>query len=79
MKLFLVNTKVYKYSTLLYKYNVLFQAKDRVEAKEIIKGFPVSTQWAFDLTPIADKRTLKQIKNQKELDILSDYFHYERM
>ncbi len=62
MKKFSVQLKIYKYLNLRYREEELFVAKNRIDAKERAITFTSSTNWAFDLTPIPDLRTVKQIK-----------------
>lgn len=62
MKSFSVKLHIYKYSHLRYIEEEIFEAKDQSEAKSIAKNFTASTEWAMDLTPIPDLRTLKVVK-----------------
>lgn len=62
MKKFSVQLKIYKYSNLRYREKEIFFSKNKIEAKEQAKTFTSSTNWAFDLTPIPDLRTVKQIR-----------------
>ena len=60
MKKYSVTLKIYKYSRLKYIEEEVFEAKDKADARRIAKDFIASTQWAMDLTPIPDLRTLKE-------------------
>ena len=62
MKKFSITLKIFKYSRLKYIEEEIFEAKNKADAKRIAKGFIVSTQWAMDLTPIPDLRTLKAVQ-----------------
>lgn len=66
MKEFSVELKLYKYSKYreIEVYN--FFAKDRNDAKEKARMFTSSTEWAWDITPIPDLRTVKEIKPPKK-------------
>jgi hypothetical protein len=59
MKKFSVTLKIFKYSHLKYIEEKTFEAKDKIDAKWIAKNFISSTEWAMDLMPIPDLRTLK--------------------
>ena len=60
MKMFSVTLKIFKYSRLKYIEEKIFEAKGKADATKIVKDFIASTQWAMDLTPIPDLRTLKE-------------------
>jgi hypothetical protein len=62
MKQFSVRLKIFKYSRLKYVEEKVFEAKDKSDAKRIAKDLTTSTQWALDLTPIADLRTIKIVR-----------------
>ncbi len=62
MKKFSIMLKIFKYSCLKSIEEKIFEAKDKMDAKRIAKDFAVSTEWAMDLTPIPDLRTLKAIR-----------------
>ena len=62
MKKFSVQLKIFKYSNLRYREEVIFYAKNIIKAKNHAKTFIASTNWALDLTPIPDLRTVKQIR-----------------
>ena len=62
MKKFVVKINVYKFSNLKWNEAKIFFAISKDDAKEIAKNFISSTEWAFDLTPIPDLRTLKEIQ-----------------
>ncbi len=62
MKKFSVKLNVFKYSRFKWSEEEIFTAKNKAEAKQIAKGFISSTKWAFDLTPKADLRTLKELR-----------------
>jgi len=62
MKKFSVKLKIFKYSRLKYVEEEIFDAKDKASAKIVAKDFTTSTQWAMDLTPIPDLRTLKVVR-----------------
>lgn len=61
MKKYSVKIKVYKYSKFKWNEIKTFFARDKEEAKEIARNFITSTEWAFDLSPRADLRTLKPL------------------
>ena len=61
MTKFSVTLKIFKYSRFKYIEEKVFEAKDRIDATQIAKSFISSTEWAMDLTPIPDLRTLKII------------------
>ncbi len=56
---FSVVLKIFKYSHLKRIEEKIFEAKNKADAKRIAKGFMTVTEWAMDLTPIPDLRTLK--------------------
>lgn len=62
MKKYSVEIRLYKYSKFKWNEIKIFFAKDREDAKSIAQNFLTSTEWAFDLTPIADLRTVKQLR-----------------
>jgi hypothetical protein len=62
MKKFSVKLNIFKYSQLKYIEEKIFEAKDKADAKNIAKSFIASTEWAMDLTPIPDLRTLKLVR-----------------
>jgi len=59
---FSVTLNIFKYYKLKYTDEKIFEAKDKIDAKRIAKSFSVSTEWAMDLTPLPDLRTLKILK-----------------
>ena len=61
MKKFSVKLNIFKYSRLKWVEEKIFEAKDKTDAKIIAKNFTTSTEWAMDLTPIPDLRTLKAL------------------
>lgn len=66
MKEFSVDLKLYKYSKFREIETHYFFAKDRNDAKEKAKMFASSTEWAWDITPIPDLRTVKEVRNPKK-------------
>jgi hypothetical protein len=62
MKKFSITLKIFKYSRLKYIEEKIFEAKDKTDAKIIARNFIASTEWAMDLTPIPDLRTLKEVQ-----------------
>ncbi len=62
MKNYSVKLNVFKYARFKWSEVETFTAKDKAEAKQIAKDFISSTKWAFDLTPKADLRTLRELQ-----------------
>ncbi len=62
MKNYSVLIKVFKYSHFKWNEEKIFNAENKSEAKQIARSFISSNEWAMDLTPKPDLRTLRELR-----------------
>jgi hypothetical protein len=49
-------------SKIVMQLSEYLRTQDKTEARNIAEGFIASTEWAIDLTPVPDLRTLKIVR-----------------